>query len=99
MRDFEEYKNLVESEIKIFDMMIPNSKNSARGMSEKITKFLEVLPKVEAYIEIFCKNYYEEKELNVNDKKKLLKINNEIYLEFINRAQIPGISKKINKLI
>ena len=95
MRDFTDYKKLMENEVALFKNQInPTLNNSPKKAHDRINQFLETLPKVEKHMDDYCKKYYEGETINSQEKTELKSINNEIYQDFINYCKIPGLSKK-----
>ena len=94
MRDFTEYKKSMENEVAEFKSHInPTLNNSAKKGSERITQFLETLPKVEKHMDEYCKKYFEDEKISSEEMVELKSLNTKIYQDFINYCKIPGLSK------
>lgn len=94
MRDFKEYKRLIENEVAEFKMQInPTLNNSPKKANERITQFLEILPKVEKHMDEYCKKYFEGEVISSQEMAELKSLNTEVYQDFIDYCKIPNLSK------
>jgi len=93
--NLDSYKKYIKNEIDSFEAKIPSNRGSVKGLEQKMTKFLEILPEVEKHFDTVCTKYFEGQTLNVDERAELKAINSKVYQDFINRAQIPGLSKEI----
>jgi hypothetical protein len=95
MKDFTNYKKLMEDEVGNFKAQVnPTMNNSLNKGKDRITQFLEILSKVESHMDEYCKMHFKDEKLNKEELAELKSINKVIYDDFINYCKIPGLSKK-----